>query len=66
MKLLPSKFNGKNFQISAVRMGVRAYMDATPLNNTQEFGNGGNRFRLIFSNRHNSGEIQLKSFIFHI
>ena len=34
MKLLASKFNEKKFfsQISAVRTGVRAYMDATPLN----------------------------------
>ena len=33
MKLLASKFNKKKFfsQISAVRTGVRAYMDATPL-----------------------------------
>ena len=31
MKLLPSKFNGKIFQISAVRTGACAYMDATPL-----------------------------------
>ena len=33
MKLLASKFNEKkNFsQISAVRTGVRVYMDATPL-----------------------------------
>ena len=33
MKLLASKFNEKKFfsQISAVRTGVRAHMDATPL-----------------------------------
>ena len=32
MKLLPGKFNEKFLsQISAVRIGVRAYMDATPL-----------------------------------
>ena len=33
MKLLASKFNEKKFfsQISTVRTGVRAYMDATPL-----------------------------------
>ena len=31
MKLLPSKFNEKIFQISVVRTGVSAYMDATPL-----------------------------------
>ena len=33
MKLLASKFNEKNFfsQITAVRTGVRAYMDTTPL-----------------------------------
>ena len=33
MKLSASKFNEKNVfrQMSAVRTGVRAYMDATPL-----------------------------------